>query len=183
MRQQQVLTLLTSEAKRLQSGVLGALVMKVKADPFAKVKELIQKLIERLVKEATEEASKKGFCDTELGKSEHDRDYRLQDVDKLSVELKGLEAKRDSLEEEIEQLTSDLKDLDSFLTEQTKLRGEEKAENMAALDEAQGGLAAVTDAIGVLKTFYKNAAKASALIQHSPVDDDTAGAGFSGSYK
>merc|ERR1719316_752063 len=35
----------------------------------------------------------------------------------------------------------------------------------------------------VLKAFYKKAAKASALIQHSPVSDDTAGAGFSGSYK
>merc|ERR1719453_2152891 len=99
MRQQQVLTLLTSEAKRLESAVLASLAMKVKADPFAKVKELIQKLIERLVKEATEEASKKGFCDTEMGKSEHDRDYRLMDVDKLSVELKSLEAKRDGLEE------------------------------------------------------------------------------------
>merc|ERR1719337_799501 len=122
LRQQQVQTMLSAEARRLGSALLTGLAMKVASDPFAKVKELIQKLIERLVKEATEEASKKGFCDTEMGKSEHDRDYRLMDVDKLSVELKALEAKRDSLEEEIEQLTSDLKDLDGFLTEQTKLR-------------------------------------------------------------
>jgi peptidoglycan hydrolase CwlO-like protein len=164
--------------------MLASLVMKVAADPFAKVKELIQKLIERLVKEATEEASKKGFCDTEMGKSEHDRDYRLMDVDKLSVELKSLEAKRDGLEEEIESLTADLKALNAALVEATKLREEEKADNMETLDTAKTGLAAVTDAIGVLKAFYKGAAKASALIQekHSPVDDAGVDAA-SGSYK
>merc|ERR1719183_3132029 len=117
-----MIDMLQTAGKRLNSAVLATLAMKVTADPFAKVKELIQKLIEKLVKEATEEASKKGFCDTEMGKSKHSRDYRLMDVDKITVELKSLEAKRDGLEEEIEMLTSALKDLDGFLTEQTKLR-------------------------------------------------------------
>merc|ERR1719160_2222210 len=116
--------MLQGEAKRLSSAVLATLAMKVAADPFAKVKELIQGLVERLVKEAEEESSKKGFCDTELGKSKRDRDYRLMDVDKISVELKGLEAKRDTLEQEIDALTSDLKDLEGFKSEQTKIRTE-----------------------------------------------------------
>merc|ERR1719183_3483166 len=117
-----MIDMLQTAGKRLNSAVLASLTMKVAADPFAKVKELIQKLIEKLVKEATEEASKKGFCDTEMGKSKHDRDYRLMDVDKISVELKGLEAKRDALDEEIEELTSALKDLNAALKESTEIR-------------------------------------------------------------
>jgi chromosome segregation ATPase len=180
---QNVQQMLGAEAKRLKSALLGSLVMKVAADPFAKVKELIQKLIERLVKEAEEEASKKGFCDQELGKARHARDSRLGSVDKITAELAGLEAKRDFLIREIEVLTQNLKDLDANLKEQTKLRSDEKAENLATLKEAQGGLAAVTDALNTLKTFYRKAARASSFIQYSPVDDDTAGAGFKGSYK
>jgi len=40
----------------------------------------------------------------------------------------------------------------------------------------------VNEAILILKTFYKQAAKA-ALLQASPLDEDTKGAGFSGNYK
>merc|ERR1719337_338723 len=112
LRQQQVQTMLSAEARRLGSALLTGLAMKVASDPFAKVKELIQKLIERLVKEATEEASKKGFCDTALGKARHDRDYRLMDVNKLNAELSRLEAKEDALENEIEELTAAIKSLD-----------------------------------------------------------------------
>merc|ERR1719329_534106 len=70
---EKVLALLNKEGSRLGSAVLASMAMKVAADPFAKVKELIQKLIERLVAEATAEATKKGFCDLELGKAEKNR--------------------------------------------------------------------------------------------------------------
>merc|ERR1719456_281882 len=55
---------------------------------------------------------------------------------------------------------------------------------MKAISTAKGGLEAVNEAMQILKSFYSNAAKASAvLLQASPVDEDTSGAGFSGSYK
>ena len=41
---------------------------------------------------------------------------------------------------------------------------------------------AIHKAILILRTFYKQAAKAS-LLQASPVDEDTQGPGFSGNYK
>merc|ERR1719443_1627127 len=52
---------------------------------------------------------------------------------------------------------------------------------METLKTAKEGLDGVNEAILILKSFYKQAAKAS-FIQASPVDEDTAGAGFSGSY-
>merc|ERR1719217_407615 len=54
--------------------------------------------------------------------------------------------------------------------------------NMETLKTAKEGYEAVNEALLVLKSFYEQAAKAS-LIQASPVDEDTSGPGFSGSYK
>jgi len=167
---------------RMHSVLLTSLADKAAADPFKKVKGLIQKLIERLLTESRNEATKKGFCDTELGKARKDRDFRFQEAKDLSAELEGLEAKRDSLSEEIKQLKSDIKDESKALKETTDDREAEKKINMATLKTAKGGFEAVNEALLVLRSFYKQAAKA-AFVQASPVDEDTAGAGFSGNYK
>jgi len=159
-----------------------SLVQRAASDPFKKVKGLIQKLIERLLEESKNEATKKGFCDTELAKAEKDRDYRYQEATELSAELSGLQAKRDALKDEINHLTKDIKDETHELKEATKERKEEEEANIKTLKTAKGGLEAVNEAILILRSFYKQAAKA-ALVQASPVDEDTAGAGFSGNYK
>merc|ERR1712032_1047864 len=86
--------------------------------------------IERLLAEATAEATKKGFCDTELGKARKDRDYRFEEVKSLSVDLGSLEAKRDELKAEIAQLTEDLEDLDKSLKKATGVRKEDKKNNL-----------------------------------------------------
>merc|ERR1719284_314644 len=101
MRKGQAMEFLSAEGKRLHSVVLTLLAARASADPFAKVKELIQKLIERLIREAASEATKKGFCDTELGKAESDRDFRWSDVKKLNSELAGLEVKLEELSTEV----------------------------------------------------------------------------------
>merc|ERR1719181_508871 len=182
VRTEKVLALLVTEGKRLNSVMLNSLAMKIKADPFKKVKELIQKLIERLVQEATAEATKKGFCDLELSKAEKNRNHRWQDVQRLNAELSSLEAKRDELEEELEELAAALKELNEALEEATKLRAESKEENLTTLKEAKEGFGAVKEALTVLKVFYKKAAKATVLLQASPVDEDDPGAA-SGAYK
>lgn len=176
VRTEKVLALLVTEGKRLNSVMLNSLAMKIKADPFKKVKELIQKLIERLVQEATAEATKKGFCDLELSKAEKNRNHRWQDVQRLNAELSALESKRDELEEELEELAGSLKELNAALEEATKLRSESKEENLATLKEAKEGLGAVKEALLVLKVFYKNAAKAKVFLQESPVNEDDPGA-------
>jgi len=174
---------LGAEGRRLHSAVLTLLAARASADPFAKVKELIQKLIERLIREAASEATKKGFCDTELGKAESDRDFRWSDVKKLNSELAGLEVKLEELSTEAGMLGDSMSEIDGAYKKATEIRGEVKAENIEDIEKAKEGLAAVKEAILVLKAFYKQAAKAEVLLQHSPVEDDTSGPGFEGAYK
>merc|ERR1719217_1348378 len=140
--------------------VLVALSAKASADPFKKVKGLIQKLIERLLEESKAEATKKGFCDTEVGKAEKDRDYRFEEANDLSADLAKLEAKRDSLKAEIKELTADIKAETEALKETTKERKKEKEANAKTLATAKDGFEAVNNAILILKSFYKQAAKA-----------------------
>jgi len=181
-RKAHALALLSSEGQRLNSFVLTSLAQRSAADPFKKIKGLIEKLIQRLIAEATAEATKKGFCDTELGKARKERDFRREDTEDLSAELAGLEAKRDALTEEIDTLTRQLKDENIALKETTADRKEEKEENLKTLKTAKEGLDAVNEALLTLKSFYSQAAKA-AFVQASPVDEDTSGPGFSGNYK
>merc|ERR1712050_197452 len=125
-----VATMLGTEGKRLSSTALTALAIRVTNDPFTKVKRLIQDLIERLLAEATSEATKKGFCDEELGKANKDRDYRLSDANALNAELEQLEIKQDELEQEISVLTADIDLLKRTLANATKEREDEHDENM-----------------------------------------------------
>merc|ERR1719171_1015733 len=149
---------LASEGRRLQSAVLSSLAARAAADPFIKVKKLIQQLIERLLREAEAEATKKGFCDTELGKAESNRDYRWADVKRLSAELAGLEVKEDTLTSEIGELGDGMQDLAESLSTATKLREDDKVMNAETLKKAKEGLEALKEAIAILKAFYKKAA-------------------------
>mmetsp|Transcript_122884 Transcript_122884/g.191904 ORF Transcript_122884/g.191904 Transcript_122884/m.191904 type:complete len:697 (-) Transcript_122884:49-2139(-) len=182
-KKQNALSVLQKEGRRLGSLTISAFVARAAADPFKKVKFLIQRLIERLLEESKNEATKKGFCDESLGMAEHDRKQHFQEVKDLSRELKGLEAKKDELEEEIETLTKLLAGDDKVFKERTQAREEEKEDNLKSIATAKKGLEAVTVALQVLKSYYSQAARATVFVQASPVDEDTSGPGFSGAYK
>merc|ERR1719169_33852 len=179
-----VLTLLRKKSAELDSPVLAALATKVAADPFVKIKKLIQELIERLLQEAADEANHKGWCDKEFGKAKQSRAMKAEAVKSLNEALAKNEAKRDKLMEEIAVLTKEIAELDDSLSKTTKERNDESAENAATVEEAEEGQAAVEEAIGVLEKFYKTAAKAAdpTLLQVGQVPD-MPDAGFGGAYK
>merc|ERR1719421_1256191 len=132
---ERLVALLKAQGAKLKSPALSTLAMKVQADPFVKIKGLIQELIERLLQEEADEADKKGWCDKEIAAAQKDRDYRLRDVEELHGDLESLNARHGTLtatkaklEEEIAALTADL-------ATQTANRAEEKAENEQTVDD------------------------------------------------
>merc|ERR1719324_2162867 len=144
--QERVIASLMEKGKKIGSPALTALALRMSADPFVKVKKLISDLIQRLVQEAADEATKKGWCDTEMGKATKTRDLNFDKTVALNANLLSLEAQKATLEEEIETLTIELADLNDSLTKTTKMREEEKAENEETLEKAKEGLAATKDA-------------------------------------
>merc|ERR1719456_1794847 len=182
-----VIALLKVNAAQLHNPELTLLAMKLAADPFAKVKGLIQQLIQRLLAEAADEATHKGWCDTELGKANKNRDYRHQDVLGLNAEIEELEAHKAKLLIDKDELTADIAMLTEALTNATNARAEDKANHDATLKDAGEALVALTQAISVLTEFYKKGAKgAVSFAQASPVDEDMAAAGtggFAGAYQ
>jgi hypothetical protein len=179
-----VIALLKSKSTQLDSPVLAALATKAAADPFVKIKKLIQELIERLLQEAADEANHKGWCDKEFGKAKQSRAMKAEAVKSLNEALAKSEALRDKLTEEIAILTKEIEELESALEKTTKERNDESAENAATVSEAQEGQAAVEQAIGVLEKFYKTAAKAEVFVQTSSKQvPDMPDAGFSGANK
>jgi len=181
-----VVALLKARSMELKSTTLAMLAAKAAADPFVKIKKLIQELIERLLQEAADEANHKGWCDKETGKAKQSRDYKAEAVKDLNQALAENEGKRDKLQEEIQILTIELAELNDSLSKTTKERSDESAENEATVSEAEEGKEAVEQAIEVLDKFYKTAAKASFVqesVAQSGVDDDMPDTGFEGANK
>jgi len=107
-----VVALLRQQGSKLKSTLLTALAGKIAADPFAKVKQLIQELIERLLTEAANEANQKGWCDKATKDAEQKRDYAAEEIATLNSEMAELEALIDKLTVELADLATAIKELE-----------------------------------------------------------------------
>merc|ERR1719183_2815979 len=156
---------IASEAKRLHSSHLSLLVQKMLADPFAKVKGMIDQMITRLLNEANEDAQHEGFCDKEIGKSKVTRNKLSEDIDALAAAVEDGKATIMMLTEEIADLTQEVADLDKSREEATKMRTEEKASNKQTVEDSNAAQSAVAAATAVLKKFYEKASLATGFMQ------------------
>jgi hypothetical protein len=159
---------LAAESKRLHSKSLGLLAEQIAADPFSKVKKMIDDMITRLLKEANEDAEKEGWCDTEMGKSKMTRNKLSEEIDGLNSAIEDGQATIMKLTQEMADLSKDLDELEASVGEATDLRNAEKAKNKATIADASAAQKAIAAATAVLKDFYAKAAGATAFIQEKP---------------
>merc|ERR1719330_1297851 len=106
-----VVRLLKAQGDELRSTLLTALASKIAADPFAKVKQLIQELIERLLREASNEANQKGWCDKSIADAKQKREYAAEEIADLNSQLESLEANIGELSEEMRKLKAESAEL------------------------------------------------------------------------
>merc|ERR1719253_2246391 len=116
---------------------LALLAQKMLADPFGKVKKMIDDMITRLLNEANEDAQHEGFCDKEIGKSKVTRNKLSEDIDGLTAAVDDGKATIMSLAQEIATLTKEVADIDGSVKEATKIREDEKATNKVTVEDAQ----------------------------------------------
>merc|ERR1719224_33277 len=96
------------------------------ADPFAKVKGMIQEMIEKLVAEAKEEAGKKAFCDKEMAETKAKREDKQDEVDDLTTKIDKAAAKIAKLKESISALETELGKIAEEQKLATEMRNTEK---------------------------------------------------------
>merc|ERR1719498_282981 len=164
---------LESEGARLHNNQLSLLAQKIAADPFAKVKKMIDDMITRLLEEANEDAAHEGFCDTEVGKSKVTRAKLSEDIDALTAAVEEGKSNIMMLTEEVATLSQEVADLDASMTEATKMRTAEKAKNKATIEDTSAAEKAVSAALAVLKKFYEGASIATAFVQDERPQMDT----------
>jgi len=156
---------LSSEGSRLHSRGILLLAEKIAADPFAKVKKLIDNMITRLLEEANEDAEHEGWCDKEMGQSKITRDKLTEEIDGLDAAVEDSKATILALGNEIATLTKEVADLDASVAEATQLRSEEKAKNAETVADTKEAQNAVQAATAIIKDFYAKASYGTALIQ------------------
>merc|ERR1719506_2211582 len=168
-----IISLLKGKGQELKSTLLTSLASKIAADPFAKIKKLIQELIERLLQEAANEANQKGWCDKATADATQKRSYAADEIEDLNAKMAKLAALSDKLGEEIKTLNAEIKELNDKRAEAEAARKEESAENANTVSEAKAGLDAVKMAIDILDKFYKTSAKAKVdlSLAQGPLDD------------
>merc|ERR1719243_498802 len=123
-----IISLLKNQGQKLQSTLLTSLASRIAADPFAKIKKLIQELIQRLLTEAANEANQKGWCDKATADAEQKRSYAADKIEDLNAKMAKLAALSDKLEEEIKTLNEEIKELQDAQADAETNRSEEKAE-------------------------------------------------------
>jgi len=156
---------LEAEGARLHSSQLSLLAQKLVADPFGKVKKMIDSMITRLLSEANDDAQHEGFCDQEVGKSKVTRAKLSEDIDALNAAVEEGKSKIMSLTQEIATLSKEVAELDTSRTEATKMRTAEKAKNKATVEDTSAAQKAVEAAVAVLKKFYEGASVATGFVQ------------------
>jgi len=165
---------LESMAQKYNSRTLALISARVSADPFKKVTKMIKDMIYKLQEEATDEAEHKGFCDTELGTNKMSRDSLSNEVSELTAAIEKQNAKISKLANEISSMSADVADLDGAVAKATEIRADEKEKNTETISDAKEAVAAVSQAITVLKEFYAKAAGSTAFMQQAAkgVNDD-----------
>merc|ERR1719235_1947864 len=126
------------------------------ADPFAKVKKMIDSMITKLLEEANEESDKKGWCDKEMAVNGQTREDKTEEVNSLSAEMDKLKADIMKLSEQIADLAMAIQEIDGAMVNATDIRLADK--NKATIEDAVAAQTAVGQAIAVLKDFYAKAA-------------------------
>jgi len=133
------------------------------ADPFAKVKGLIEGMISKLIVEAQEEASHKEFCDRESKENEAKLSKLQAENNKLSTRIERAQAGIAGLKQQIAELSKALQEIAKSQKEMDAMRQSEHEEFVKSAADFKQGVSGVRNALKILRNYYQN--NGAALLQ------------------
>jgi chromosome segregation ATPase len=155
-RKEQALKLIHTLGKRLHSTVLVSLSFRALADPFAKVKRMIEEMVEKLLAEAAEEADQKAFCDQEMGTTNKEKENKQGKLDTVNARIEKATSRSETLSGEVSVLSKELAEIDAASAEATAIRNEEKGSFDKASKDYSESQEACAAAIEVLRAYYES---------------------------
>jgi len=157
-RKEKALKVLHSLGKSIHSTALISLSYRALADPFAKVKGMIEEMIEKLLQEAAEEAEGKAFCDKEMSETKASLTEKNEKLDTVSSRIEKATSAVERLSQEVSVLNGEIMENDKAMAAATKIRTDEKAAFTAAAKDYAESQEACAAAIEVLRSYYDSGA-------------------------
>merc|ERR1719174_3684089 len=154
-RQLAAASYLRKEGERIQSYVLAQVGNRLAADPFAKVKDMIQAMVEKLLQEQAEESEHKAWCDKETSTTDNSLDVKSDRVDELLTRLDKAKAESAQLAREVQVLYVEIQALDEGVKEATAMRRKEAAAFSEKKKDYEQGQTSCAAAIKVLHEYYQ----------------------------
>jgi hypothetical protein len=145
---------LMQEGDRIGSWVLAQVGSHIQADPFGKVKQMIQEMVEKLLEEQAEEAEHKTWCDAELTKTKKSLASKQTKMEDISTKIEKAQAMSAKLEEQVKALAGELADMDTQDQQATAMRQKEHEEFGSQKADLTAAQEATATAIKVLKSYY-----------------------------
>jgi hypothetical protein len=160
----EVVTFVKKLAREHHSAALAQLASRIAAvaqygaDPFTKVKGLIQDMIIKLESEAQAAATEKAWCDEQTAKTEQKKQELDEDIAKLTTKIDQATARSTQLKASVKELQGELAALAKEQASMDKLRQENNAAYVEAKADLELGLSGVRKALDVLRTYYGSSA-------------------------
>jgi len=138
--------------------MLVALAYRASADPFAKVRGMVEDMIAKLLQEAAEEATQKAFCDKEIGESKKSQADKEESLAKTQSRIDKGDSTVAKLTEMVATLSKEVAEIDAAVADSTAIRGKERAEFLVVEKDLSESEEACAAAISVLREYYEGAA-------------------------
>ncbi|CAD7930545.1 unnamed protein product [Amoebophrya sp. A25] len=145
---------LRSRGASLHSKILMELAESAEADPFIKIRKMIQELINKLKEEEKAELTKKGMCDKEMKENKAAIEEFESKVAKESTKVEKLTSNVEQLTASAEKFTKEIAQLKTDMAEAKKNRATEKADNEKTITETTAASKATDQAMTVLQNYY-----------------------------
>jgi len=126
------------------------------ADVFAKIKTMISDMITTMKENLQAEATKKAYCDKEMGEAAEKKTGKEADLDDVSTKIDATASKSASLKKQVVAIKAELTTLAETQANMTALRQEETSLFKTKEPETVTGMEGVKSALKTLRDFYKN---------------------------
>jgi len=168
-----VLALLRKMGRNYNSYAMMQIANAATSDPFVKIRGMIESMIAKLQKQGQEEATHESFCQEETAKTMKARETKQASVDKYQARIDGAKAGIAEMQQEVTTLTGEVSDIDKSNREAMSMRNTENGDYKTASSDYKEAAEAVTQALVVLKDFYRGAS----FVQQPSFDSSRGDAG------